>query len=338
MIVSRKNIMPLLIVNLLETRDGQEDSSLRDKLEIISKALEKYFGESTEKGLIGVIVAPDYFLCKPDKSITQEDWKIFIAELEKMSGKYPNVLIVPGTGVVEQGILNIKEIESLLEKNLDFLKEHRGKNKTSGKALMEVAQYLSEKLSFIKNQKIEELEGVSNTTAAIYGGKCQFQYRKIVDFYEFGRGMLPFLRDSVKSDSKVRQIFIPGDVVGAFEIDSKKIRIEICADHSAGIAKGNQKELGDISFVLSYGNYLMNSHVPCDDGCLVIELDSKTETVHSTIGTFKIKPPEQQEPGRIGFFNPSMVKADIITGEHDVIVPTKSTLFDMSDKNETFKF
>lgn len=328
--------MPLLIISLLNTRDITGQDSLEKVLDKIHQALKKYFPEKMSgKEMEGIVVAPDYFITHPDRAVSMKEWTNFTTCLEELSAKYPNVLIVPGTGVVSQGLFKISEVVKLLEDNLNFLTEHRRKNPSSGIGLKDVDEFHLQKLEHFESmEQTKEIEGVSNVTAIFYNGKCEIEYRKIVDQYEFGRGV--FLRKSPNKSSGIEQVFIPGEKLGLIEIDSKRIAIEICGDHSAGIAKFNQASQSDISFILSYGNQITYTHLPVGESGLVLELDNKIMTNHQNIGLFKIKPKEEGNANGFipRFTNKNKIDGSIDTSEHQVITPTLDELYQNEHSSE----
>ncbi|MEJ2446246.1 MAG: hypothetical protein P8Y42_22835, partial [Exilibacterium sp.] len=240
-----------------------------------------------------LFVAPEFFFDKEtrsqgqnrhgkstDRQLTQSDKRAIVDAMQKLSAKYPDMTIMPGTISWKKDINRTEDLQSYLQrhgvtsKSQPEYKKYTAKyfNKQSkesqqpnndsqnpntrlNKALNRIQQANENVNAKLKVQEDNITHVVHNTAYVLQEGQTVTKHHKVGNFYD------------IREQGDDNRLFSPGDKPGQFQLpDGSKATIEICYDNELEIV-GNKNSKN----MIQPGNI----HI--------LESDTITETINSEV-------------------------------------------------------
>lgn len=278
----------ILIIKLRNSDNGENyfNEPLINRIEWIADACKEIDSRSRaskkpDKGIRGIIVAPEYFLSKQldpnnnnnvNLSIERDDMLKVRNELIKLSRKYKGIVFAPGT------IAYTKKIDLSTEKGINRYRKVLSRiNEEKNPAIWNpvTKQFLQATASDISDYKKYWMEKVQQGSAHVYSNSLFLYYngqlwkhRKSTGYYENG-----------VFDVNNRKRGIDGSILsidrksynGVVNIDNRIFGLEICLEHNIGVLKKDYPDMAfDFQIIVSdYVGYNPSHINLCSNGLLI---------------------------------------------------------------------
>ena len=177
-----------------------------------------------------VFVAPEYFFSNQryanDRFFSHDVKQVIISRLAALAKKYPDILIVPGTVLWTKDLFD-KKITLLGRGQSQMTKVYNTTRANKAIARITTAntnyrtQTNRQDWSHTRDVQTEDRKLAQNVAYICMGDKI-LKYHKVGNFKEV----------EGETDDLV---FVPGSLVGRFNVGGVKYGIEICMDHSLGV-------------------------------------------------------------------------------------------------------
>jgi hypothetical protein len=213
-----------------------------------------------------VFLAPEYFFSNArhmqDRFFLHDVKRIIVSRLHALAKSYPHLLVVPGT------ILWTKDLFDTQKQAVGTGPPQNVKVLNSGRMQNVVARANTAKSTF--GTELDQL-GWSHTqqnptwdrklaqnVAYIFLGDKTLKYHKVGNYKEV---------DGEADDL----LFLPGSIVGRFNVGGVKYGIEICRDHYQGVLESSVGTRGTVHIQL-----IVSSHIPAKENA------NASVTLHSS--------------------------------------------------------